>query len=223
MVKAAIVPSSGRLPIRAVHRPPSLLDLWLTAFGKHQRNAVKRLDTVPEEKSTCQGRTSRSREAQESKDQGNCSRARPKSCCMAASPCFRQKEIEPVGIIGHASRLMIDMAGCASCEPSICQEERPSHKMRDLTLPDSQPKLRSSSGCMIVPSSVRSLSLEVRSSVSYPIRFRTQSFKKGNAHENSRNLAGRGANPSPSRDRSWRRRDYDDWFHLGRLDYGRKR
>jgi hypothetical protein len=29
-----------------------LLDLWLTAFGKHQRHAVKRLDAISQEKST---------------------------------------------------------------------------------------------------------------------------------------------------------------------------
>jgi hypothetical protein len=48
MVKTAIAPSSSGIPTRADRRTPSLLDLWLTAFGEHQRHAVKRLGTIPQ-------------------------------------------------------------------------------------------------------------------------------------------------------------------------------
>src|SRR5689334_13466396 len=51
MVKAAIAPSSGRTLTPAGRRTPSLLDLWLAAFGKQQRHAVKRLNNAFREKS----------------------------------------------------------------------------------------------------------------------------------------------------------------------------
>jgi hypothetical protein len=68
MVKTATAPSSGRIPTRTDRRTPSLLDLWLTAFGKHQRHAIKHLDkTLQGEIDMAKGEQRRNREAKKPK------------------------------------------------------------------------------------------------------------------------------------------------------------
>jgi len=65
MVKPATAPSSDR---RANRRTPTLLDLWLTAFSKHQRHGVKHLSNIlQEETDTAKGEQRGKREAKKSK------------------------------------------------------------------------------------------------------------------------------------------------------------
>lgn len=90
MVKAAIAPSRGRTPTRADRRTPSLLDLWLTALGEHQRHTVKRLGTMPRGEIDLAEREQRgnreARKLKKAKVKGDYSRAKPKSCSMAVNP-----------------------------------------------------------------------------------------------------------------------------------------
>jgi hypothetical protein len=88
MVKAAIAPSSGRIPTRAYCRTPSLLDLWLTTFGKHQRHAVKRLNnTLQGEIDMAKGEQRGNREAKKPK--------KPKIRVIAAAPSQKAAAWQP--------------------------------------------------------------------------------------------------------------------------------
>lgn len=86
MVKTATAPSSGRIPTRTDRWTPSLLDLWLTAFGN--RHAIKRLDnSLQGEIDMAKGEQRGNREAKKPK--------KPEIRVIAAAPSQKAAAWQP--------------------------------------------------------------------------------------------------------------------------------